>query len=271
MKNVYLAIVILFTSFTTLYSQVTIVSWNGFVSGSPPSNGLFLATDGIDANKNTAVLSRESVSATFSVNADLIAASSGWDGETEKYWIVGFSTLAYGNLKLTSKQKGSNTGPKNFKVQYKIGNGSWNDLSGKATDIIVANDSYVSGVLTDYDLPAELNNKDNVSLRWLKSTNLQIGSGTTVASTGVNRIDIIIKGSILSALSNSIVSKPEVVVSGKNLLVKNVVEGAQVEIFSALGSKIQTSNVENGKISIANLKSGLYVVRSGKLTQKIML
>ena len=78
-------------------------------------------------------------------------------------------------------------------------------------------------------------------------------------------------GEKTTGLSSLNASKLEVVVSGKNLLVKNVVEGAQVEIFSALGSKIQTSNVENGKISIANLKSGLYVVRSGKLTQKIML
>ena len=78
-------------------------------------------------------------------------------------------------------------------------------------------------------------------------------------------------GEKTTGLSNLNASKLEVVVSGKNLLVKNVIEGSQVEIFSALGSKIQTSNVENGKISIANLKNGLYVVRSGKLTQKIML
>jgi len=74
-----------------------------------------------------------------------------------------------------------------------------------------------------------------------------------------------------TGLNTPTASKLEVVVSGKNLLVKNVVEGSTVEIFSAVGSKVQTSAVENGKISIANLKGGMYVVRSGKLTQKIML
>ena len=74
-----------------------------------------------------------------------------------------------------------------------------------------------------------------------------------------------------TGLSTPKASTLEVLVSGKNLLVKNVVEGSTVEIFSAVGSKVQTSAVENGKVSIANLKGGMYVVRSGKLTQKIML
>jgi hypothetical protein len=74
-----------------------------------------------------------------------------------------------------------------------------------------------------------------------------------------------------SGLSTPKASTLEVLVSGKNLLVKNVVEGSPVEIFSAVGSKVQTSAVENGKVSIANLKGGMYVVRSGKLTQKSML
>jgi hypothetical protein len=78
-------------------------------------------------------------------------------------------------------------------------------------------------------------------------------------------------GEKATGLSTPKASTLEVLVSGKNLLVKNVVEGSTVEIFSAVGSKVQTSAVENGKVSIANLKGGMYVVRSGKLTQKIML
>lgn len=80
-----------------------------------------------------------------------------------------------------------------------------------------------------------------------------------------------ITGEKATGLSTPKASTLEVLVSGKNLLVKNVVEGSTVEIFSAVGSKVQTSAVENGKVSIANLKGGMYVVRSGKLTQKIML
>jgi len=74
-----------------------------------------------------------------------------------------------------------------------------------------------------------------------------------------------------SGLNTTTESKLEAFVSGKNLLIKNIAEGSEVEIFSAVGSKVQTSAVENGKVSIANLKGGMYIVRSGKLTQKIRL
>ena len=60
-------------------------------------------------------------------------------------------------------------------------------------------------------------------------------------------------------------------VSGKNLVIKNAVNGSTVEIFSALGSKVQTSVLEDGKVSLDNLSKGLYIVRIGKDTKKFML
>ena len=60
-------------------------------------------------------------------------------------------------------------------------------------------------------------------------------------------------------------------VSGKNLVIKNAVNGSTVEIFSALGSKVQTSVLEDGRVSLDNLSKGLYVVRIGKKAQKFML
>ena len=60
-------------------------------------------------------------------------------------------------------------------------------------------------------------------------------------------------------------------VSGKNLVIKNAVNGSTVEIFSALGSKVLTSTLEDGKVSLDNLSKGLYVVRIGKKAQKFML
>ena len=60
-------------------------------------------------------------------------------------------------------------------------------------------------------------------------------------------------------------------VSGKNLVIKNAVNGSTVEIFSALGSKVQTSVLEDGRVSLDNLSKGLYIVRIGKDTKKFML
>ena len=60
-------------------------------------------------------------------------------------------------------------------------------------------------------------------------------------------------------------------VVGKNLLVNNVANGSTVEIYSIVGAKVQTSELVNGVVEINNLSKGLYVVRVGKDTQKIML
>jgi hypothetical protein len=75
----------------------------------------------------------------------------------------------------------------------------------------------------------------------------------------------------VSRINNVTETRLEVLVSDKNLLLKNVAEGSEVEIFSVTGSKIQTSAVKNAKVNIANLKTGVYIVRSGKLTKKIIL
>lgn len=83
--------------------------------------------------------------------------------------------------------------------------------------------------------------------------NLVISGGTTGIS-----------GMIESALLNAYVAN-------KYLHVKNINDGSLIEIFSAVGSKVQTSVLTNGKVNISNLKGGLYIVRSGNLTQKIML
>jgi hypothetical protein len=70
--------------------------------------------------------------------------------------------------------------------------------------------------------------------------------------------------------SNPSVKSFSAIVSGKNLLLNNVANGSTVEIYSALGSKIQTSVIENGKVGLSNLTRGMYVVRVNNMTQKIM-
>lgn len=76
---------------------------------------------------------------------------------------------------------------------------------------------------------------------------------------------------ITSGTKNLSTDKLHAIVSGKSLLISNIAEGSTIEIYSALGSKVQSSTLENGKVSLNNLSKGMYVVRAGKLTQKIML
>ncbi len=61
------------------------------------------------------------------------------------------------------------------------------------------------------------------------------------------------------------------IVSGKTLKVENVVNGTTIDIFSSIGTKVLSAQLENGTISLNNIPKGLYIVRVGKETQKIML
>ena len=78
-------------------------------------------------------------------------------------------------------------------------------------------------------------------------------------------------GEKVTGLDDLSVESLQAVVSGKDLLVKNAIDGSTVEIYSAVGSKVQSSVLENGRINLNDLSRGMYVVRVGKLTQKIML
>ena len=84
-------------------------------------------------------------------------------------------------------------------------------------------------------------------------------------------VDDITFSKVTTGTSNPTEDALQAFVSGKNLMIKNAVEGSKVEIYSALGSKVQTSTLEDGKVSLDNLSKGLYVVRIGKKAQKFML
>lgn len=59
--------------------------------------------------------------------------------------------------------------------------------------------------------------------------------------------------------------------SGTSLIVKNVPDGTTVEIYSAIGSRVQVSTLKEGVVDVSNLSKGLYIVRIGKFNQKLMI
>jgi hypothetical protein len=178
---------------TSAWGQTIIAQWNGYTPGAPPANGIFLATAGIESNKGIAVLTRDASGKGYVVNEDGVAASTTFDNavETEKYWIITFSTKKCENLTLTSKQRGSDTSPKDFKIQYLLDE-VWSDLNDGT--ITVTNNTYTAGTKTDLPLPTDLNNKESVSLRWLCSSTTRINGSAAVSASGVSRLDVVVKG-----------------------------------------------------------------------------
>jgi len=169
-----------------------VVKWNNYATGQ--HSAVFLATGGSIANDSIAVLTRDTAGTDFRANADNTAASASWQNATttDKYWIANFSTRGFANLKLVSRQRGSDTGPQDFKIQYRIDTSAlWTDVANGT--IVVANDNYISGVNDNLPLPSAMDNQTEVSLRWLCTSTVSINGGT-VGAQGVNRLEVAVFG-----------------------------------------------------------------------------
>jgi hypothetical protein len=137
----------------------------------------------------------------FSVSAN------GWDnGQDTKYWQVDVNTTGATNITVSSLQGSSNTGPKDFKLQYKIGAaGTWTDVAAGTvtlTTAVLAGDLTTWGALNNVALPAAADNQSLVSLRWIMNSNTAINA-SPVAAGGTSRISAIyIKGQVNGFINN---------------------------------------------------------------------
>ena len=78
--------------------------------------------------------------------------------------------------------------------------------------------------------------------------------------------------SIATGLSNPQENQTLTVSASKNQLkIFNAADGSNVEIFSALGSRVQNSVLSNGLVELNNLSNGMYIVRIGNQTAKFKL
>lgn len=171
-------------------ATTNVVEWNFPTVGADP-----IADGGIPANAaktistvgGTSAITYAAVSGTTTARADTWNSGSG-----SKYWQVELVTTGYADLKLSSKQRSSSTGPRDFKVQYRIGvGGTWTDVTGAT---ITTADNLTSGVLTNVSLPAACANQASVFLRWIMTSNTSVGGGTTASGGASNIDDIIITG-----------------------------------------------------------------------------
>jgi hypothetical protein len=125
----------------------------------------------------------------------------GWDnGQDTKYWQVDVNTTGASNITVSSLQGSSSTGPKDFKLQYKVGAaGTWADVTGGTvtlTTAVAAANLTTWGALTDVALPAGANNQPLVSLRWIMTSNTAINA-SPVSAGGSSRISgIYVKGQV---------------------------------------------------------------------------
>ncbi|MBV7504139.1 5'-nucleotidase C-terminal domain-containing protein [Bacillus sp. sid0103] len=149
-----------------------------------------VATSGTEANLDkTLSATGTTISATYVAGPTTgvqVPNATPWTANPA-FWKVAISTKGYQNITLSSKQFGSNTGPRDFKVQYSLDNTNWVDVPGAA---VTVGNNWTSGVLTNLALPSEVNDKDVVNVRWLKSSETAI-NGSPIASGGTSRMGLI--------------------------------------------------------------------------------
>lgn len=196
----------------TLYGQVVIVTWNfddpakqaivnasGNISDYVPDigNGTISLTGGPTLNYTDG----SAFAAGFEGQA---INSKGWDnGVGTKFWKITINTIGYDQIKLSSKQRSSNTGPKDFLLQYSLDGSSWSNVTDGS--IIVSGD-FSSGVLNELLLPVECEGVENLQIRWVVNSTTSV-SGSSISASGTNRLDnIIVKGNEAGAVATPVIT-----------------------------------------------------------------
>lgn len=172
-----------------LDAQTTLAQWTFPVAGTTVTPDVYSVN-----NVNKTLTSTQSITSSAG-NGTQAASATGWDGiEPEKYWMIEVNTQGFNNVKISSQQRSSGTGPRDFKLQYKIGSTSWTDVPSGS---IVVADNFASGVVSGLPI---LSGSDIPSLfiRWIMTSNTSV-NGSGVATSGTSRIDNIkVTGEIIT-------------------------------------------------------------------------
>lgn len=251
---------------TVTVAKTTIVEWN--FPNNPDDN---IADGGITANLTKTIITNATGTVSYTnTGATTFAVNvTGWDaGVDTKYWEVEFTTSGYQNLSLESKQRASNTGPRDFKVQYRIGAaGVWTDVPNTN---ITDTSNWTKGALPETSLPSQVENQSSVYLRWIMTSDVS-ANGTTVASTGTARIDdIIVRGNLITnnneiELNNSFFSftlYPNPATESVSLISNNNSNtDMEIELISIDGKVLLKQNLQNNILSLKNISSGVYFIK----------
>ncbi len=232
------------------------------------------ADEGIAENASRVITCTASGTVAYNVAGVTTSAATntGWDnGVDTKYWMVEFTTKGYKDITVSSAQKASNTGPKDFKLQYQVNSsGTWADVTG-ASAIVLANDNFISGKIENISLPAECNDADLVALRWVVNSTVAVNGGV-VASAGTSRIDdIYIKGKVAALSNDATVTSTVYTVDSNAGTITNVPQtetlanfkanitpaaGATFEVYQADGTTVAT-DLQTGYKLICTAEDGV--------------
>lgn len=191
------AVEVLNLDVTVLEPIIDIVGWT-FENQSADADSNTVANNSRSIRRETAVTPSfpqgTGGSGTFAYNTN-----SWQEGAGSKYYQIDFETVGFKNITLSSRQLGSNTGPRDFKLQYSLNGSDWVDFG----EGITVGTNWNAGFVEAVQLPAEAENQETVFVRWLNTSDTSINGGI-VSSGGTNRIDDIRVTGNPSPLSDSV-------------------------------------------------------------------
>ncbi|CAN1515776.1 Secretion system C-terminal sorting domain [Flavobacteriaceae bacterium] len=175
----------------------------------------------------------------------------------DRYWQVEVNTVGYINPTISSHQYSTNTGPRDFKLQYSSTgtSGTFTDLVSTITVLSTWNTTAVANVA----LPASCQNNPNVVLRWVQTsfTNTAGVEMTTPSTGGTSRIDnILVKGFKLTSVNTTTSNST----TNTSIPVTGLASGTYY--YDVVASKNSTTDVATGIVStfIASPNSNLISV-----------
>jgi hypothetical protein len=112
----------------TFSASNIIAAWTFPVSGTNSFSDTALSNSNNIGNNRLTVVPSSSLSSVSGATTQA-QSTNGWNG-SGKYWQVIVNAEGYSNLTVSSAQQSSGTGPKDFKVQYKVrANGIWTEVT----------------------------------------------------------------------------------------------------------------------------------------------
>jgi len=271
MKKIFtLLTIIAFTGLLSINAQDTIVQWTF-----PTESGL---ADGaaITANLDREIETSGGTSEIQFKNGitTKAAQATGWDnGADEKKWKVEFETTGYTNIKLSSiiTSGGSDPGPRDFKVQYRVDGGSWTNVEN--SEFQTAND-WTTGALVDIQIPDVCDDKALIKIRWIMTSDTAT-NGEPVLETGKSKIDnIFITGDLINGDDELFPTQSAVIYpnpANDFVFIKTQSE-AQVSIFNINGQQVINTLANSGnRIDISRLTSGIYMIKIEDINDKSII
>lgn len=246
----------------TSSGQQLLVAWNF-----PDNSADTVADAGWEANLNRSVFTMGGTSSIDFKNGyeNKAAQVTSWDnGSALKCWAISFTSVGTGDLKLSSRLSsgGNNPGPKDWKIEYKIGmDGSWEDVPN--SEFIIAND-WETGFVNQLPLPGQCNNKELVFVRWIMRSNENTAGGT-VEPSGICKIDNVevhaysFTGIEESKLAKTVTIGPNPV--SEFIKISSSSKDIAVRLYDLHGRLLNSTGLNDvHQLSVRGLEKGLYTV-----------